>query len=47
MHIPGRMMRVMTRLVPRAQAVRMSGRMLGRATRDLADRDPAGAQTQP
>ncbi|WP_327587271.1 SDR family NAD(P)-dependent oxidoreductase [Nonomuraea sp. NBC_00507] len=48
MHIPGRLMRVMTRLMPRAQAVRMNGRMLGRAARNLlTDHDPARAQAQP
>lgn len=41
LHIPGRMMRLMTRLVPRARSVRMNGRMLGRAARNLAERDLA------
>ncbi|XRQ08824.1 SDR family NAD(P)-dependent oxidoreductase [Actinomadura welshii] len=39
LHIPGRMMRLMTRLVPRSRSVRMNGRMLGQAARTLAERD--------
>ncbi|MFI7144032.1 SDR family NAD(P)-dependent oxidoreductase [Nonomuraea sp. NPDC050022] len=45
LHIPGRGMRMMTRLLPRAQAVRMNGRMLGQAARNLATRNPAGTRT--
>ena len=39
LHIPGRMMRVMTRLVTRSRSVRMNGRMLGQAARNLSARD--------
>jgi hypothetical protein len=45
LHIPGRRMRMMTRLLPRAQAVRMNGRMLGQAARNLATRNPVGTRT--
>jgi short-subunit dehydrogenase len=41
MHIPGRLMRLMTRLVPRTQLVRLNGRMLGRAASNLARRQSA------
>jgi short-subunit dehydrogenase len=37
MHIPGRRMRMMTRLLPRSLSVRMNGRMLGQAARNLAE----------
>jgi short-subunit dehydrogenase len=43
MLIPGRMMRLMTRLLPRAVSIRMNGRMLGQAARNLANRKPAPA----
>jgi short-subunit dehydrogenase len=36
MHIPGRLMRVMTRIVPRSRMVRLNGRMLGQAARNLS-----------
>jgi hypothetical protein len=36
MHIPGRLMRVMTRLLPRSRSVRLNGRMLGQAAENLA-----------
>src|SRR6266498_1354211 len=39
MHIPGRAMRMMTRLIPRSRSVRLNGRMLGQAARNLAERD--------
>jgi NAD(P)-dependent dehydrogenase (short-subunit alcohol dehydrogenase family) len=35
-YIPGRLMRIMTRLIPRPLSVRMNGRMLGQAARTLA-----------
>jgi short-subunit dehydrogenase len=41
--IPGRMMRLMTRLLPRTVSIRMNGRMLGQAARNLASRNPAAA----
>ena len=40
MHIPGRLMRVMTRLLPRSRSVRLNGRLLGQAARNLAQREP-------
>ena len=42
-HIPGRLMRIMTRLTPRSLSVRMNGRMLGQAARNLAQRQAATA----
>jgi uncharacterized protein len=42
-HIAGRLMRIMTRLIPRSLSVRMNGRMLGRAARTLAQRQVAPA----
>ena len=36
LHIPGRLMRTMTRLSPRSLAVKMNGRLLGQAARTLA-----------
>jgi hypothetical protein len=36
MHIPGRLMRVVTRLLPRSRSVRLNGRMLGQAAENLA-----------
>ena len=42
LHIPGRLMR-MTRLTPRSLSVRMNGRMLGQAARNLAQRQAAAA----
>jgi len=39
MHIPGRAMRIMTRLLPRSRSVRLNGRMLGQAARNLAERE--------
>jgi short-subunit dehydrogenase len=41
--IPGRMMRLMTQLLPRTTSIRMNGRMLGQAARNLANRNPATA----
>lgn len=41
LHIPGRLMRIMTRLTPRSLSVRMNGRMLGQAARNLAQRQAA------
>ena len=43
-HVPGRLMRIMTRLVPRSLAVRMNGRMLGEAARTLAQPHAAPAE---
>jgi uncharacterized protein len=43
MLIPGRMMRLMTRLLPRTISIRMNGRMLGQAARNLAKRELAAA----
>ena len=43
LHIPGRLMRIMTRLTPRSLSVRMNGRMLGHAARNLAQRQAATA----
>ena len=40
-HIPGRLMRTLTRLTPRPLSVRMNGRMLGQAARTLAQRRAA------
>ncbi|MBE1878078.1 SDR family NAD(P)-dependent oxidoreductase [Myceligenerans pegani] len=42
-HVPGRMMRTMARLMPRSQSIRMNGRMLGKAARNLAEREQVGA----
>lgn len=36
--VPGRMMRMMTRLLPRTISIRMNGRMLGQAARNLENR---------
>ena len=44
LHIPGRLMRIMTRLMPRSLMVRMNGRMLGQAARTLAQREVAPAE---
>jgi uncharacterized protein len=41
--IPGRLMRITTRLTPRSLSVRMNGRMLGQAARNLAQRQAAAA----
>ena len=41
LHIPGRLMRILTRLMPRPLAVKMNGRMLGQAARNLAQRQAA------
>ncbi|MFV2011011.1 MULTISPECIES: SDR family NAD(P)-dependent oxidoreductase [unclassified Micromonospora] len=38
-HIPGRSMRIMTRLLPRTRSIRLNGRMLGQAARRLAERE--------
>ena len=46
-HIPGRMMRLMTRLMPRGLSVRMNGRMLGQAARNLAERERVAAEARP
>jgi len=43
MLIPGRMMRLMTQLLPRTISIQMNGRMLGQAARNLANRKPAAA----
>jgi len=43
-YIPGRLMRIMTRLIPRSLSVRMNGRMLGQAARTLAQRQMAPAE---
>jgi short-subunit dehydrogenase len=43
-YIPGRLMRIMTRLIPRSLSVRMNGRMLGQAARTLAQRQVAPAE---
>jgi len=45
MHIPGRMLRLVTRLMPRSWSVRMNGRMMGQAARNLAKRDLPAPQT--
>jgi hypothetical protein len=37
-------MRIMTRLTPRPLAIRMNGRMLGKAARTLAQRDVIPAE---
>jgi len=42
-YIPGRSMRLMTRLLPRPMSIRLNGRMLGQAARNLAQRDPRNA----
>src|SRR5262249_41253559 len=42
-HIPGRMMPLMTRLLPRRRSVRLSGRMLGQAAANLTRRESAMA----
>jgi uncharacterized protein len=44
LHIPGRLMRIMTRLTPRSLAVRMNGRMLGQAARTLAQQQVTTAE---
>ena len=44
LHIPGRLMRIITRLTPRSLLVRMNGRMLGHAARTLAQREAAPAE---
>jgi uncharacterized protein len=43
LHIPGRLMRIITRLTPRPLSVRINGRMLGQAARNLAQRQAASA----
>jgi short-subunit dehydrogenase len=43
-HIPGRMMRMMVRLMPRSQSIKMNGRMLGKAADNIAERDRVRAQ---
>src|ERR687891_1587061 len=40
-HIPGRLMRIITRLTPRSLAVRMNGRLVGQGVRALAQRQAA------
>jgi short-subunit dehydrogenase len=42
-HIPGRLMRLMTQLLPRTVSIRMNGRMLGQAALNLASREPSAA----
>jgi hypothetical protein len=44
LHIPGRPMRIMTRLLPRSLSVRMNGRMLGQAAHTVAQRRVAAAE---
>lgn len=44
LHIPGRLMRIMTGLTPRSLSVRMNGRMLGQAACTLAQRQMASAE---
>ena len=44
LHISGRLMRIMTRLIPRSLSVRMNGRRLGRAVRTLPQRRVAPAE---
>ena len=44
LRIPGRLTRIMTRLTPRSLSVRMNGRMLGQAARNLAQRQAATAK---
>ncbi len=44
LHIPGRLMRIMTRLTPRSLSVRINGRMLGQAARNLTQRQAAPAE---
>jgi len=46
-HIPGWRMRIMSRLLPRAQSIRLNGRMLGDAARVLAERDAATEAARP
>lgn len=48
MHIPGRLMRVMTRLLPRSRSVRLNGRLLAQAARNLEKRaTPGGPRDLP
>ena len=42
--IPGRMMRLMTGLPPRAVSIRMNGEIIGQAARDLARRQLTTAE---
>jgi short-subunit dehydrogenase len=44
-HIPGRLMRIMTRLMPRTTSIRLNGQMLGQAARNLAERDSLSADS--
>jgi uncharacterized protein len=44
LHIPGRLMRIMTRVTPRSLSVRMNGRLLGQAARTLTQRHVAPAE---
>jgi uncharacterized protein len=44
MHIPGRMMRMLTRLLPRARSVQINGRLLAQAATNLAERERGAAQ---
>lgn len=39
LHIPGRLMRIMTRLLPRTRSVRLNGRLLAQAAQNLAERE--------
>lgn len=43
LYIPGRLMRIMTRLMPRSLSIRMNGRLLGQAARNLADQRVSAA----
>jgi uncharacterized protein len=46
-HIPGRLMRTMTRLLPRRQSIRLNGRMLAEAARTLAEREATTGLARP
>jgi uncharacterized protein len=43
-HIPGRTMRLLTRLLPRSRSIRLNGRLLGEAANRLAERDRAATR---
>jgi short-subunit dehydrogenase len=46
-YIPGRLMRMMTRVLPRTQSIRLNGRLLGQAARTLAERETAASAARP
>lgn len=46
-HIPGRLVRTMTRLLPRTQSIRLNGRMLGQAARAVAEREATTGMARP